>query len=245
VARRKGVTEVEHDGERSLSRRRVLAWLACCAFCSWRPLGPQRPDQAGRNALGAVRHARAHLARSSEIGVSTLLGGYALHDALVKPMPGNLRTPSLAESWTVSHRSAVYEFKLREGLRFTTAIPSRRGREVQLQSCQGSADSPRQSRGGEGRRFLPGALHLHQPWPDFMTFYGTLVNGQLDRAKKYLEKSAMTASRSNRWPRAYKFVSHQPASSWCWRRTKATGVRCVGEAARVQERSGATRGSPC
>ena len=27
---------------------------------------------------------------------------YALHDALVKPMPGNHLTPSLAESWTVS-----------------------------------------------------------------------------------------------------------------------------------------------
>ena len=27
---------------------------------------------------------------------------YAIHDALVKPMPGNLMTPSLAESWTVS-----------------------------------------------------------------------------------------------------------------------------------------------
>ena len=27
---------------------------------------------------------------------------YALHDALVKPMPGNHLTPSLAEGWTVS-----------------------------------------------------------------------------------------------------------------------------------------------
>ena len=27
---------------------------------------------------------------------------YALHDALVKPMPGNPMTPSLAESWSVS-----------------------------------------------------------------------------------------------------------------------------------------------
>ena len=25
---------------------------------------------------------------------------YALHDALVKPMPGGIMTPSLAESWT-------------------------------------------------------------------------------------------------------------------------------------------------
>jgi peptide/nickel transport system substrate-binding protein len=27
---------------------------------------------------------------------------YAMHDALVKPMPGNAMTPCLAESWTVS-----------------------------------------------------------------------------------------------------------------------------------------------
>src|SRR5688572_32582340 len=43
---------------------------------------------------------------------------YALHDALVKPMPGSLMAPSLAESWTVSPDQKVYEFKLREGLKF-------------------------------------------------------------------------------------------------------------------------------
>src|SRR5438128_10951399 len=32
---------------------------------------------------------------------------YALHDALVKPMPGNPMAPSLAESWTVSDRKSV------------------------------------------------------------------------------------------------------------------------------------------
>src|SRR5215470_5482115 len=37
---------------------------------------------------------------------------YAIHDALVKPMPGNLLTPSLAESWTVSADQKTYEFKL-------------------------------------------------------------------------------------------------------------------------------------
>src|SRR5215469_13701661 len=35
---------------------------------------------------------------------------YALHDALVKPMPGNQMTPSLAESWTVSPDQRTYEF---------------------------------------------------------------------------------------------------------------------------------------
>src|SRR5258706_1816539 len=48
---------------------------------------------------------------------------YAIHDALVKPMPGNLMTPSLAESWTASADQLVYEFKLREGLKFHNGDP--------------------------------------------------------------------------------------------------------------------------
>ena len=43
---------------------------------------------------------------------------YALHDALVKPIPGNRYGASLAESWTVSPDQTAYEFKLREGLKF-------------------------------------------------------------------------------------------------------------------------------
>src|SRR5262245_43810151 len=43
---------------------------------------------------------------------------YALHDALVKPMPGNIMTPSLAESWTLSSDQRIYEIKLRTGIKF-------------------------------------------------------------------------------------------------------------------------------
>jgi peptide/nickel transport system substrate-binding protein len=43
---------------------------------------------------------------------------YALHDALVKPMPGNAWAPSLAESWTASKDGLTYEFVLRRGVRF-------------------------------------------------------------------------------------------------------------------------------
>ena len=32
---------------------------------------------------------------------------YALHDALVKPMPGNAWTPSLAESWIPLGRGSI------------------------------------------------------------------------------------------------------------------------------------------
>ena len=43
---------------------------------------------------------------------------YALHDALIKPLPGNDMAPCLAESWRESPDGLTYEFKLREGLRF-------------------------------------------------------------------------------------------------------------------------------
>src|SRR5258708_7486066 len=43
---------------------------------------------------------------------------YAVHDALVRPLPGQKMAPSLAESWTESPDGLVYEFKLRRGLKF-------------------------------------------------------------------------------------------------------------------------------
>src|SRR2546430_12165409 len=48
---------------------------------------------------------------------------YAMHDALVKPMPGNAMAPSLAESWSVSKDGLVYEFVLRAGARFHNGEP--------------------------------------------------------------------------------------------------------------------------
>src|SRR5262249_40186786 len=48
---------------------------------------------------------------------------YALHDALVKPMPGNAWAPSLAESWTASRDGLTYDFALRKGVRFHNSDP--------------------------------------------------------------------------------------------------------------------------
>src|SRR6476469_3690030 len=48
---------------------------------------------------------------------------YALHDALVKPMPGQRMAPSLAESWKVSDDQRAYEFTLRPGLKFHNGDP--------------------------------------------------------------------------------------------------------------------------
>src|SRR5262245_41364831 len=43
---------------------------------------------------------------------------YALHDALVKPLPGNPMAPALAESWTTSPDGLVFDFTLRKGVKF-------------------------------------------------------------------------------------------------------------------------------
>src|SRR5215469_7554002 len=50
--------------------------------------------------------------------VTPFMFSYALHDGLVKPMPGNPLAPSLAESWRASKDGLVYEFTLRRGVKF-------------------------------------------------------------------------------------------------------------------------------
>src|SRR2546421_8848262 len=54
----------------------------------------------------------------SEGLVTPFIFYYALHDALVKPMPGNAAAPCLAESWSASADGLSYEFVLRKGARF-------------------------------------------------------------------------------------------------------------------------------
>ena len=48
---------------------------------------------------------------------------YALHDAMVKPMPGKLQAPCLAESWTASEDGISYSFVIRKGAKFHNGDP--------------------------------------------------------------------------------------------------------------------------
>jgi len=114
---------------------------------------------------------------------------YAIHDAVVKPMPGNLMTPSLAESWTLSADQRVYEFKLREGLKFHNGDPlTAEDVKFSFHRAKGSKvlhDKVREVVVVDAYRVR---FHLHEAWPDFMTFYGTLVSGaSWVVPKKYVE----------------------------------------------------------
>ncbi len=48
---------------------------------------------------------------------------YAMHDALLKPMPDNPMAPSLATKWQESPEGLTYDFALRQGVKFHNGDP--------------------------------------------------------------------------------------------------------------------------
>ncbi|HSR81892.1 MAG TPA: ABC transporter substrate-binding protein [Hyphomicrobiaceae bacterium] len=137
---------------------------------------------------------------------------YALHDALVKPMPGNQLSPSLALSWTISADQKVYEFKLREGVKFHNgddftaedvkfSFLRAKGKLLHDKVQEVEIVDPHRV------RFI-----LKEPWPDFMSFYGTLASAAgWIVPKKYTE--AVGADGFKKHPIGvgpYKFVSSTP-----------------------------------
>src|SRR5256712_10421380 len=138
---------------------------------------------------------------------------YAMHDALVKPMPGNLMTPRLSESWTVSADQRTYEFKLREGLKFHNGDPfTAEDVKFSFQRYKGSRafkDRVREITIVDPYRVR---FHLHEPFPDFMAYYGTLATGtSWVVPKKYIEKVGDDGFKKQPIGLGpYRFVSHTP-----------------------------------
>ena len=135
---------------------------------------------------------------------------YAMHDALVKPMPGNLATPSLAESWTMSPDGRSYDFKLRENLRFHNgdsftaedvkfSFARAKGKLLHEKVKEVTVVSPSRVR-----------FTLHEPWPDFMNYYGNVVSGAgWVVPKKYMEQVGPDGFKKHPIGLGpYKFVSH-------------------------------------
>src|SRR5438876_413203 len=103
---------------------------------------------------------------------------YAMHDALVKPMPGNLMTASLAESWTLSADQRTYEFKLRDGVKFHNGEPfTAEDVKFSFQRSKGARVLKEKVREIEAVAANRARFHLREPFPDFMAFYGTLATG--------------------------------------------------------------------
>src|SRR5262245_12868043 len=117
---------------------------------------------------------------------------YALHDAMVKPMPAGINTPSLAESWTASKDGLTYEFVLRKGVKFHNGEPvTAADVKFSFERYKGAGATLLKERVREVQIVDPGKIRfvLKEPWPDFMTFYGTSATGaSWVVPKAYVEK---------------------------------------------------------
>ena len=117
---------------------------------------------------------------------------YAVHDALVKPMPGNPMAPSLAESWTVSKDGLSYEFVLRKGVVFHNGDPfTAEDVKFSFERYKGAAAKLLKDKVAAVEIVDPLRVRfrLKEPWPDFMTFYATPASGAgWIVPKKYIEK---------------------------------------------------------
>ena len=101
---------------------------------------------------------------------------YALHDALVKPMPGGLNTPSLAESWSLSKDGTTYEFVLRKGAKFHNGDPvTAEDVKFTFERYKGAAAKllKEKVKAVEVVDAQHVRFRLHTPWPDFLMFYAT------------------------------------------------------------------------
>jgi peptide/nickel transport system substrate-binding protein len=155
---------------------------------------------------------------------------YALHDAMVKPMPSQPMASSLAESWNASEDALTYEFVLRNGAKFHN------GDDVTAEDVKFTFDRYR----GTAHKLLKdrvaavethGSRHvlfrLKQPWPDFLTYYVGATGAGWVVPKKYVEQVGGEGYKKNPVGAGpYRFVSFTPgqelvleAFDQYWRRT--------------------------
>src|SRR5713101_287564 len=140
---------------------------------------------------------------------------YALHDALVRPLPGQKMGNSLAESWTESLDGLTYEFRLRRGLTFHNGDPvTAEDVKFSFERYKGAGAKELNARVRlvETVDPLTVRFHLKEPWPDFMTFYGTTATAAgIVVPKRYLAQVGDDAFRKQPIGAGpYKFVSHTP-----------------------------------
>jgi peptide/nickel transport system substrate-binding protein len=169
----------------------------------------------------------------SEPGNTPIFLLYALHDALLKPLPGQPMAPALATSWTASPDGLVYNMTLREGVTFHNGDPfTAEDVKFSFLRYKGIAAQQLHERVKAIDILDPSHLRivLHAPWPDFLTVY----SAQVSRAawivpKQYIERVGDEGFQ--RYPIGlgpYRFVRSDPgvalvleAYDRYWRKTPA------------------------
>jgi len=155
---------------------------------------------------------------------------YALHDAVVKPMPGNPLAPSLAQSFSASEDGLIYEFVLRNGAKFHNGDPvTAEDVKFSFERYRGTSHDLMKERTASVDVVDPRHVRftLKKPWTDFLTFYASATGAGWIVPKKYVEKVGDEGfKKAPIGAGPYKFVSFTPgielvmeAFDQYWRKT--------------------------
>jgi peptide/nickel transport system substrate-binding protein len=156
--------------------------VALLVVSTWAGVSTAQHPPAGRLALSFnVTIVPAYLdpaAVTQPVAAASCL--YALHDALIKPLPGNPLAPALATAWTESSDGLVYTFTLRDGVTFHNGDPFT-AEDVKFSCLRYKGVSAKQLHERVQAVEILDAHHLrfvlHAPWPDFLTVYAGLGSG--------------------------------------------------------------------
>src|SRR5947208_2944801 len=140
---------------------------------------------------------------------------YALHNTLARPLPGQKMSNRLAESWTESTDGLTYAFKLRRDLKFHNGDPvTAEDVKFSFERYKGAGARELTARVRQVEIIDPLTVRfaLKEPWPDFMTLYGTTATAAgIVVPKKYMIRVGDDGFRKHPIGAGpYKFVSHTP-----------------------------------
>jgi peptide/nickel transport system substrate-binding protein len=197
-----------------ITRRDVLAAAALSLAAG--PVRPAWATAAGQLTWGIhVSLAPTWFEPAEASGIITpFMVFYALHDAMVKPMPGQALAASLAESWSAAEDGRSYDFVLRDSAKFHNGEPvTAEDVKFSFERYRGTAHDLLQQRVAAVE--TPDARHirfqLKEPWPDFLLFYATMTGSGWVVPKKYVEKVGDEGfKKAPIGAGPYKFVSFNP-----------------------------------
>ncbi len=202
-------------GRAGMTRRDLLA-LAAASAAAGTPKLVQAAGSAGELIWGVhVSLAPVWFDPADASGIITpFLVLYALHDAVVKPMPDQALAPSLAESVKAAEDGLAYDIVLRKEATFHNGDPvTAEDVKFSYDRYRGTAHDLMKSRVAAVDIVDPQHLRftLKNPWPDFLTYYATMTGAGWVVPKKYVEKVGDDGfKKAPVGAGPYKFVSFNP-----------------------------------